>query len=549
MTDKDYSSAELHGLMDELCNGTLEGERHLRFQSILKASKSARAEYIELIDLHFDLKRLHAQTGDLSDPIISELSKDLLHLDSQRLHHSFAWKTWKSWATLAATLVIGAAITWSIVARRNTVNPDTSVILSQTSGARFFGETVPLPGSSVRFGHEYALSSGMVELKFPTGASAIVESPAIFEVSSATKLLLSTGGCSVYAPDGAQGFRVDTPLANVVDLGTRFVINVNQSGETAVEVVEGEAEVYPKHNSSELSDVRSGPINLREHQASYLGVTSMTVEDDGTIGELYKRGLPDRIVSFDAVTDKNAAVDDLIAVTVQRGGHNRRYFVDDMIGIDVVHYHGSTNAFMVIPANVDAMAIGASRSQFLDRDRSLCSGLINPAGSKEPLLQDPVLSSLDDPNLIGTPGLGIRFQSPVVNGPGPDVVVFELQTIVNPESGDPFHVSPLHFAEGLHSYTVKKYDIDLVSSQSKFISPFRLCRSQAGSKSLAEALNVEIVDSQVHIVRAKVLTVGIDLSDLGYQPGDLVDGLFFQDAVDDGNYFDFVYVAGLPPIP
>ena len=42
------------------------------------------------------------------------------------------------------------------------------------------------------------------------------------------------------------------------------------------------------------------------------------------------------------------------------------------------------------------------------------------------------------------------------------------------------------------------------------------------------------------------LAVGIDLSDLGYARGEFVEGLFIQDALDDGHYVDPVFIAGLP---
>ena len=43
--------------------------------------------------------------------------------------------------------------------------------------------------------------------------------------------------------------------------------------------------------------------------------------------------------------------------------------------------------------------------------------------------------------------------------------------------------------------------------------------------------------------------VGIDLSDLGYPENATFEGLFFQDAADDGNDFYPVFIAGLPSTP
>ena len=44
------------------------------------------------------------------------------------------------------------------------------------------------------------------------------------------------------------------------------------------------------------------------------------------------------------------------------------------------------------------------------------------------------------------------------------------------------------------------------------------------------------------------LVVGIDLADLGYQPGALVDGLFLQDDAGDARRVDPVLIAGLPSL-
>ena len=47
-------------------------------------------------------------------------------------------------------------------------------------------------------------------------------------------------------------------------------------------------------------------------------------------------------------------------------------------------------------------------------------------------------------------------------------------------------------------------------------------------------------------VPAKVIAVGIDLSDLGYCLGAKVEGLFLEDAADDNDSFDSVFIADLP---
>ena len=434
------------------------------------------------------------------------------------------------------------------VASSDTTSSRSNVRLKQIAAAKFFDYATPQLQSKVPIGHEFALTEGTVELQFPAGATAIIEAPAVFQVVNDANLLLKTGDCSVHAPDGAQGFRVDTPSAKVVDLGTRFVVQVAQSGGTKVQVVEGEADVYSS----------TGKENLRERQSRWIDADNQKITADVPFAESdYKRSLPDRITDFAATktadTEHEDTVDELVSVSVQRDGEQLKFSVDQLIGIDLIHFCGISNAFMVTPAVVEDNPFSTEqsglRSRFIDRDRSLCSGLINPGGESTPLTSDPILQNSDSPAIIASPGLGIRFQKPVANLPGPDVVFFELQTIVNSEKGDAFHVSPLHFTEGLHSHTIHSYDIDLTSPQSRFVSPYRLYRAETFVDSLGEALHTVHRGGTVHGIRAKVTAVGIDLSDLGYPENATVEGLFFQDAADDGDYFDPVFIAGLPSSP
>jgi len=52
----------------------------------------------------------------------------------------------------------------------------------------------------------------------------------------------------------------------------------------------------------------------------------------------------------------------------------------------------------------------------------------------------------------------------------------------------------------------------------------------------------------LHIVGAKALAVGIDLSDLGIPEGETVEGLFIQDILDDKDFLDPVFIGGLPSL-
>ena len=52
--------------------------------------------------------------------------------------------------------------------------------------------------------------------------------------------------------------------------------------------------------------------------------------------------------------------------------------------------------------------------------------------------------------------------------------------------------------------------------------------------------------SQRPSIKFRGLAVGIDLSDMDCAAGVMVEGLFIQDAMDDGHGVDPVFIAGLP---
>jgi len=426
------------------------------------------------------------------------------------------------------------------------------------SQAQFFGELSPRSESLLTQKREYVLLSGLVELAFPKGASAIIEGPAIFRVLSDECLALDVGQCSVHAPDGAEGFRIETPVTRVVDRGTRFVVHVTETSETEVHVVEGTADIYrysdeqlqePSTSKSEnllteVSDDETFELRLRDREAYRLNDDTTFVAEPATFNPLiYRSKLPDRVVSYSATKSADGKAEFLIDVTVQRGGKMLQYPVEKIIPVEVTYFKAAPG----IDGN-GHVAGGATLSNpriNLLSDRALNTGIINPGGSPTPLVSDPVLHNPEGDLQRLTPGLALKFQTPVKNGPGPDIVLFELQTFSNPPQGDGFHVSPLKFSPGRKSHTIRNYDLSISSPECLELSPFHLYSFE---KNIASLNDLQITECANKPIRLKflALAVGIDLSTLGYLPDEEVQEIFIQDAQDDLNIIDPVFVGGLP---
>ncbi len=476
------------------------------------------------------------------------------------------WKNRKGWILLAICLllmgfVIPLSYQWTSAPSTlatSSSNSDSDTIdaalpfqvrMIGASQASFFGELVPPLQSIVVQLHDYALMQGIVELAFPDGATAVIEAPAMFRVEDNECLVLNSGRCSIHAPDGAEGFRVETPVTRVVDRGTRFHVNVGETFDTEVQVIEGIADVYrkPRDRIGKAPGDQELPLEVRLEYRDALrfnnGLNGKTVPVDFS-AEHYRGGLPDRLVQYQATTSQDGGVEELLSVTVQRDGRNHHYAVDELIPIQLTAF----KSYPTVDRSgyfISGDLLPERRAELLE-DRLLNTGIINPGGQAEPLQSDPIVQDPEDPDRPNTPGFAIRFRTPVVNGPGPDVVFFEVQTLSNPPAGDGFHVSPMRFIDNRRTLTVKSYDLAMFSREAKPLAPFSIYALSKPVNTLAELQAKEYLPPR-YLSGFRLLATGIDLSEMGFRPNEKVQELFFQDSSDDGqNYVDPVFIAGLP---
>jgi hypothetical protein len=99
------------------------------------------------------------------------------------------------------------------------VAPGYVAALIRTSDCRWAdkGKT-PSEGAQFRMGHTLNLTAGLVEIAFACGAKAILEGPAVLELQSEKGGALRSGRLTADVPDEIVGFKIDTPLAQVVSL-------------------------------------------------------------------------------------------------------------------------------------------------------------------------------------------------------------------------------------------------------------------------------------------------------------------------------------------
>ena len=98
--------------------------------------------------------------------------------------------------------------------------------------------------SPVSIGDHFSISSGLLEIRYDTGAKVILQGPVTYEVESKNGGFLPVGRLTgKVETKAASGFCVRTPTAMVTDLGTEFGIEVDAHGVTTSHVFRGTIEL------------------------------------------------------------------------------------------------------------------------------------------------------------------------------------------------------------------------------------------------------------------------------------------------------------------
>lgn len=554
----------------ELWNDYLEGELDEHGMEQLRESLDAHPEFrtvaIEQYQTHRALglvarqdsdafvrsilQRVPASSEDFVAEVVAQVSARREASKFSNLKKPSFRANWATAAVLVlvASLLLFLTFLWRYektgLALSNVAR--TSVKFTNTARTKFLGAFAPAIGQEAIVNHEYILTSGSVQMLFPKGAEVIVQGPAVFQITNETSLKVTVGRCSVYCPQGAEGFVVYTPNAQVVDRGTRFFVNVVESSATEVHVVDGVADVFQSESKQTDDKVTSERIRLRKHEARMIeSDQSIAARSTDFRSNLYQYQLPDRIISYQG-TYEDGGIKDLTSIDVQRDGQVRKFAVEELIRsrlswfrnerkiVDMRHLAGNSE-------------LPADRSEVMS-DAALNTGAINPGGSIEPFRGDPLLPGSDGNIQDTTPGFAVSFFQPVINRPGPDVVFFELQSISGAPDGDPFHVLPLKLTGDRHAITVKSYDLSLTSPEVQRPANFYLHEFERPVGSIEELLTADcrVMTRPQGSAGYRVIAVTIDLSSMGFEEGDQVTGLFFQDALDDPNHVDPVAIYGLP---
>lgn len=324
--------AELDELAHAQCEGVLTDQQAERIEQLVTRNTELRRKYILYLQLHALAERgreigsetetnPHAAAEHLEESAVAVSTFQLLspiHAPVPPIlstpHRNTLGYLSSGWpmAYLIATVVVSIGI--AIAAVTHVSQPEQKQLVQQSDSLpsshaplrTVVGQITGIvdcvwEGSKVRFqgsgengqkamkspvalGDRLAISSGLLEITYNSGAKVILRGPVTYEVESAAGGYLEIGKLTARVekenkkhPSPARGrgtggegglnqndsvqsavplFAVRTPMAIVIDLGTEFGIEVPERGETVVHVFEGKVDCRSLTRRGEVSETR-----------------------------------------------------------------------------------------------------------------------------------------------------------------------------------------------------------------------------------------------------------------------------------------------------
>jgi hypothetical protein len=91
---------------------------------------------------------------------------------------------------------------------------------------------------------DYELTDGSITLRFNSGVDVSIEAPARFTVVDSLRMKMDAGRARAIVPETGHGFVIQTPTADVEDLGTEFGVYVSEEKDVELHVFAGEVNVH-----------------------------------------------------------------------------------------------------------------------------------------------------------------------------------------------------------------------------------------------------------------------------------------------------------------
>jgi len=252
-------SEEARHLADALFDGRLDHFGFQRLETLIVSNLSCLQVYVERANFHSELLELADEQSpeDAALAVLKEFSRVCSARERRRSYRDLLL------VVTTACLVFGL-ITWGYFVTDGGKTSPVGRIASLSTNASTGSADLEL-GRFVRWRETLSVSTGIVSLQLPNVLVDVV-GPAKVRLTGERELSLMSGTLMANVQPGGEGFKIQTPDAEVVDLGTEFLVSYEPQRGTDVSVRRGRAQVKLIDRQShpamflELTDNRSAHV-------------------------------------------------------------------------------------------------------------------------------------------------------------------------------------------------------------------------------------------------------------------------------------------------
>jgi hypothetical protein len=252
-------------LLQQLLDDQIQPEEMECLQKAIREDPRVRDYYVDSMLVCAVIRRSSQVTGELSESdLIQALSVGTSQGGSKRILRHLNM--------IAAILILGMLILTTLNLFRHraqspVVGKLTGVYEAQWQGAHL------RPGKQIFAGH-YDLCEGVAKMEVGKGTSLLLEAPCHVKLMSVREVTLRSGRLTVLVSSQAKGFRVQTPTAQIKDLGTEFGVIVHPDKSTEAHVFKGHINVTLDPN---ITDQPTSLI-VNSGQATAVDATGRTIQ-------------------------------------------------------------------------------------------------------------------------------------------------------------------------------------------------------------------------------------------------------------------------------
>ena len=271
-------------LLSKSLDESIEPAESQTLDELIVRDQEARRYYIEFLQVHTNLRRLHSEHAAAHDTEDNDLLD--VQLWEKLARHELTAEAVETemeedvqprvklspiipernrpnkFSVLAVAVSIAAMLIMMVYVHLMPAPKRVVATLTDSVGCQWADQGRVLQSGDDVLNESRVLQKGFVSIKFDSGAKVIIEGPARFQPLEADKMLLVSGKAFAAVPEQAIGFRIDTPHSSVVDLGTEFGVAVEPEGGSEVQVYKGKVNlVAGRASEPKVSEI------LQQHEA------------------------------------------------------------------------------------------------------------------------------------------------------------------------------------------------------------------------------------------------------------------------------------------